>query len=446
MSATHRPNPQSNAGLRKLIWRLAVPNIVSNITVPLLSLVDVGLAGNMPTYGSIGAVALASVVVNTLYWLFGFLRMGTTGLVAQAYGADDVEAINRNLGRGVVLALAIGLLLSLATPLMTFFVHTMAQGDAEIARQARLYVRIALWGAPATMLLYVFNGWFIGMQNTRTPMAGAILINVVNILVSYWCVRGWTMGVEGLAWGTIVAQYIGVCFLFIRAVYSYRSVLKRFSRHDFLHFKGAHHYLGINRDLFLRSILLSGVTLFFTYASTGEGEVIVSSNTLLLQFFTLFSYFMDGFAYAGEALAGRFIGMKERFLLQRLIRQLFLIGIPLALLASILYYTVPGPLLHLLSNRDEIASMAMNYVHWVALIPLAGFAAFLWDGIFIGGTYAKGLLWSMLLAAALFFTLYYALHSTMGVSALWLAFNVYLFARGMMQTLLYPRFLRQLKL
>ncbi|MBB6276481.1 MATE family efflux transporter [Porphyromonas circumdentaria] len=434
----------TSASLRRLIWGLAIPNIVSNITVPLLSLVDVGLAGNMSVYGSIGAVALASVVVNTLYWLFGFLRMGTTGLVAQAYGANDVEAINRNLGRGVVLALLIGLLLSLLMPLMAFFVHVMAQGDAEMATQAERYIRIALLGAPATMLLYVFNGWFIGMQNTRTPMVGAILVNVINIFISYLCVRGLDMGVEGLAWGTIGAQYIGVIFLWLRALFSYRSVLAHFRAKDLLQLTGARHYLGVNRDLFLRSILLSGVTLFFTYASTAEGELIVSSNTLLLQFFTLFSYFMDGFAYAGEALAGRFIGMKQRVLLQRLVHQLFAIGVPLTLLAGLLYYLLPAPLLHLLSSREDIVQTAMEYVHWAALIPPMGFAAFLWDGIFIGGTYAKGLLWSMLWATALFFILYYSLHPILGVTALWIAFNAYLLTRGVVQTLLFPRFLRRL--
>lgn len=434
----------SNASLRKLIWGLAIPNIVSNITVPLLSLVDVGLAGNMAVYGSIGAVALASVVVNTLYWLFGFLRMGTTGLVAQAFGADDVEAINRNLGRGVVLALLIGILLSLTMPLMAFFVHAMAQGDIEMAFQAERYIRVSLLGAPATMLLYVFNGWFIGMQNTRTPMIGAILVNLLNILISYVCVRGYAMGVEGLAWGTIVAQYIGVLFLLLSARFLYRPILKQFRIKELSQLHGARHYLGVNRDLFLRSILLSGVTLFFTYASTKEGEVVVSANTLLLQFFTLFSYFMDGFAYAGEALAGRFIGMKQRSLLERLVRQLFIIGVPLTLFTALLYYLLPAPLLHLLSNREDIVASAMEYVFWAALIPPMGFAAFLWDGIFIGGTYAKGLLWSMLWAAALFFLLYYTLHPYWGVTALWLAFNVYLLTRGAVQTFLFPRFLRRL--
>lgn len=431
--------------MRRQIIALALPNIVSNITVPLLSLVDVGLAGNMDSYGSIGSVALASVSVSTLYWLFGFLRLGTTGLVAQSYGAEDIRGINRHLGRGIFLAMLFGFILTFLTPLMVQFATFMAQGDAALAIQAKEYIRIALLGAPAAMLLYVLNGWFIGMQDTRTPMTAAIFINLLNIGLSYAFVRGTSMGVEGLALGTIIAQYIGVIFLFSAAWYRYRRYLCQFILSEIVNFEGLNRYLGLNRDLFLRSALLSSVTVFFTYASTTEGEVIVSANTLLLQLFTLFSYFMDGFAYAGEALMGRFVGMQRRDLAHRLVGELFLIAAPLSLLTAILYFLFPHPILNLLSNRADIVGAALQYIVWIALVPPLGFAAFLWDGVFVGATYARGLFGSMLVAAVFFFGLYYALHPYLGATALWVAFDSYLLTRGLIQTLLYPRLLGRIK-
>ena len=190
--------------MRRHIVRLALPNIVSNITVPLLSLVDVGLAGHLESGNAIGAVAIASGSLNTLYWLFGFLRMGTTGYVAQSFGRSDVRRINLYLVRGLFMALVFGVLLTFATPLVTAFAHFMAQNESGIGREAEGYIHIALLGAPAALALYVLNGWFIGMQNTRAPMATAIFINVLNIAISYSLVTFGGRGVDGLATGTVV--------------------------------------------------------------------------------------------------------------------------------------------------------------------------------------------------------------------------------------------------
>ena len=427
--------------MRRRIVLLALPNILSNITVPLLSLVDVGLAGHTPEgKTAIGAVAVASGVVSTLYWLFGFLRMGTTGFVAQCFGARDLKQINQHLAQGLSLALLSGLLLFLATPLVSLFVRLMAQDQLAIAASARLYVSIALCGAPAAMLLYVLNGWFIGMQNTRIPMIGAISINLINIVLSALFVQipGW--GVEGLALGTIIAQYVGVLLLGLLAVWRYGRVLRHFCWRDLFRLRRRKGYFSTQRDLFIRSALLSAVTLFFTYASTSYGEEVVAANTLLLQFFHLFSYFMDGFAYAGEALTGRYVGMQRRDLVQMLVRQLFFFGWPLALLTSLFYLLVPSPLLHLLSDSPEVVAVALRWVPYIAFVPLLGFAAFLWDGVFVGATYARGLRTSMLVASALFFGFYYLMRASWGVAALWISFDLYLAARGLVQWRLWRRY------
>lgn len=431
--------------MRRRIVLLALPNILSNITVPLLSLVDVGLAGHTAAgQTAIGAVAVASGVVSTLYWLFGFLRMGTTGFVAQSLGAGDLKQVNQHLARGLSLALLSGLLILLSTPLVLLFVRLMAQEQLAIAASAQRYASMALWGAPAAMLLYVLNGWFIGMQNTRIPMIGAITINLINILLSALFVQKLGWGVEGLALGTIIAQYVGVLLLGLLALARFRRVLRHFCWRDLLHLGGGKGYFSTQRDLIVRSALLSAVTLFFTYASTNYGEEVVAANTLLLQFFHLFSYFMDGFAYAGEALTGRYTGMQRPDLVRLLVRQLFLLGAPLALLASLLYLLAPTPLLHLLSDGGEVVAVALRWIPFIAVVPILGFAAFLWDGIFVGATYARGLLASMLVASALFFGFYYLMRAMWGVAALWLAFDLYLSARGFVQWYLWARLSRQI--
>ena len=431
--------------MRRHIVRLALPNIVSNITVPLLSLVDVGLAGHLESGNAIGAVAIASGSLNTLYWLFGFLRMGTTGYVAQSFGRSDVRRINLYLVRGLFMALVFGVLLTFATPFVTAFAHFMAQNESGIGRESEGYIHIALLGAPAALALYVLNGWFIGMQNTRAPMATAIFINVLNIAISYSLVTFGGRGVDGLATGTVVAQYAGVLLLCGVALIKYRRLL-RFARiTDAFSTEHLGEFLGTGRDIFVRSLLLSAVTLFFTYASVGEGALTVAANTVLLQLFSLFSYFTDGFAYAAEALTGRYLGQKREDKLRMMVRMVFRIAFVATLATTMLYFFLPKQIIGILSDKPEVIDTAMRYAYWVALVPLSGFAAFIWDGIFVGATYSRGLLWSIVAASAIFFALYYSLQPIWGNHAIWFAFDMYLLTRGVMQYFLWKRFHRTIE-
>ncbi|WP_373763787.1 MATE family efflux transporter [Porphyromonas loveana] len=421
------------------ILRLAVPNIISNITVPLLTIVDVALAGHMESAGSIGAVAVAAGVVNYAFWLFAFLRMGTTGFTAQAFGRSDVRAITRYLARGVLLALGAGLLLIVAAPLVERFGHLLASGQETIGREAREYIRIALWGAPAALLIYVFNGWYVGMQNTRIPMWVAILSNLINIVLSFYFVKGLDMGVVGLATGTVVAQYIGLALLVGVAMFRYRRVLRFFRLGSLSDTSGYGVYLRTGGDLFVRTAMLGAVTLFFTSASSAIGETTVAANALLMQLFTLFSYFMDGFAYAGEALTGRYIGARRADDLRLMIRRLFFIGTIVSLVVTILYLLFPVALLSLLSDKQAVVSHASRYAVWAGIVPLVSFAAFLWDGVFVGATASAAMRTAMTAAFVVFFAVYYAFRLPMGEAALWLAFNLYLLTRSLMQTLWYRR-------
>lgn len=415
------------------ILHIALPSIVSNITVPLLGLIDVSIVGHLGAASYIGAIAVGGMLFNMIYWLFGFLRMGTGGLTAQAYGRHDLQEVTRILLR----SLSISLLLSLALLLLQYPIRNIAfmcmDTSEEVRQLATLYFHICIWGAPATLGLYGFTGWYIGMQNSRFPMFIAITQNIVNIAASLFFVFVLKMKVEGVALGTLVAQYAGLgmaCLLWLAYYRPLRKYLRQKALFDRTKMK---RFFQVNRDIFFRTLCLIAVTVFFTSTGAAYGDVVLAVNALLMQLFTLFSYFMDGFAYAGEALTGKYIGAKDNQSLRLTIRHLFKWGIALSLLFTLLYGAGGKSFLGLLTNDTSVISASEEYIYWVLAIPLAGFSAFLLDGICIGATATHLMLRSMLVASASFFLLYYGLHDTLGNHALWMAFIVYLALRGVVQ-------------
>lgn len=419
------------------ILHIALPSIVSNITVPLLGLIDVSIVGHLGAASYIGAIAVGGMLFNMIYWLFGFLRMGTGGLTAQAYGRHDLQEVTRILLR----SLSISLLLALALLLLQYPIRNIAfmcmNTSEEVRQLATLYFHICIWGAPATLGLYGFTGWYIGMQNSRFPMFIAITQNIVNIAASLFFVFVLKMKVEGVALGTLVAQYAGLgmaCLLWLAYYRPLRKYLRQKALFDRTEMK---RFFQVNRDIFFRTLCLIAVTVFFTSTGAAYGDVVLAVNALLMQLFTLFSYFMDGFAYAGEALTGKYIGAKDNQSLRLTIRHLFKWGIALSLLFTLLYGAGGKSFLGLLTNDTSVISASEEYIYWVLAIPLAGFSAFLLDGICIGATATHLMLRSMLVASASFFLLYYGLHDTLGNHALWMAFIVYLALRGIVQAFYY---------
>lgn len=419
------------------ILHIALPSIVSNITVPLLGLIDVSIVGHLGAASYIGAIAVGGMLFNMIYWLFGFLRMGTGGLTAQAYGRHDLQEVTRILLR----SLSISLLLALVLLLLQYPIRNIAfmcmDTSEEVRQLATLYFHICIWGAPATLGLYGFTGWYIGMQNSRFPMFIAITQNIVNIAASLFFVFVLKMKVEGVALGTLVAQYAGLgmaCLLWLAYYRPLRKYLRQKALFDRTEMK---RFFQVNRDIFFRTLCLIAVTVFFTSTGAAYGDVVLAVNALLMQLFTLFSYFMDGFAYAGEALSGKYIGAKDNQSLRLTIRHLFKWGIALSLLFTLLYGAGGKSFLGLLTNDTSVISASEEYIYWVLAIPLAGFSAFLLDGICIGATATHLMLRSMLVASTSFFLLYYGLHDTLGNHALWMAFIVYLALRGIVQAFYY---------
>ena len=417
----------------KRILDIALPSIVSNITVPLLGLIDVMIVGHLGATSYIGAIAVGGMLFNIIYWIFGFLRMGTGGMVSQAYGRGDDGEIIRLLLRSVSIGLSVALTLILLQYPIRKLAFTFIEATPDVRANAELYFHICIWGAPAVLGLYSFNGWFIGMQNSRIPMMIAITQNIVNILASLCFVFCLNMKIEGVALGTMIAQYAGFLMAFTLWFTRYANYRRRISWSGVFEKGALIRFFQVNRDIFFRTICLVAVTVYFTSAGSAQGEVILAVNTLLMQLFTLFSYIMDGFAYAGEALTGRFIGANDRESLRLTIRDLFRWGIALSALFTVAYAMGGTPFLRLLTDDSVVLNAVSPYYYWVLAIPFAGFAAFLYDGIFIGATATRMMLQSMLVATITFFVLYFAFRGILGNHALWMAFITYLILRGVMQ-------------
>lgn len=427
---------------RKII-NLALPSIVSNITVPLLGLVDTAITGHMGEARYIGAIAVGSMVFNIMYWLFAFLRMGTGGMTAQAYGRKDFCDADLTGLRAITISSLIGLaIIILQYPLLHLVMWFIAP-DENVLQLVYSYCYICIWGAPASLGLFALNGWFVGMQNTKIPMFISITQNVVNILVSLLLVYWFGMKIEGVATGTLIAQWAGFLmgsFFFIRMrrqlVYENKSRIS-FSR--IFETSAMKSFFTVNRDIFLRTLFLVSVNLYFVAAGAKGGEIILAVNTLLMQLFILYSYIMDGFAYAAEALCGRFYGANDKASLTETIRKVFYWSMGLTAIYSLVYGIGGLDFLRLLTNEENVIAASEDYIFWAILIPLAGMVAFVWDGVFIGMTMTRGMLSGTFVAAIVFFITYFSLEPTLNNHALWLAFILYLTARGVTQSVYWWR-------
>ena len=422
--------------MNKQILHIALPSIISNITVPLLALVDTTIVGHLGSASYIAAIALGGMIFNMIYWLFNFLRMGTGGLTAQAYGANQHQATSYILLRSLTIAGGIALtLLLLQRPIFQVTFHFVT-ATAEVRSLASIYFNILIWGAPAMLALYSFTGWFLGMQNARIPMCIAITQNVVNIAVSTLLVFGCHLKIEGVALGTLISQYTALLLAVIFCLTKF-DVKQHFELKAILDINTLKRFFQINRDIFLRTLCLIAVTTYFTSAGSTQGELTLAANTLLMQFFIIFSYCMDGFAYAGEALGGRYFGAHDRLNFQRVTRCLFAWGGALSVLFFFIYFLSGTSLLHLLTDDSQVINRAQQYLPIIYFIPLISFAAFLFDGLYIGTTATRYMLISMFCASAAFFVLINV--CTLSNTLLWLAFLVYLGGRGLMQAFLFKK-------
>ena len=416
--------------LNRRILHIALPAIVSNITVPLLGLIDVAIVGHLGSAAYIGAIAVGGMIFNVMYWLFGFLRMGTSGMTSQALGQRNLTEAVRLLVRSMGVALAVALVMILLQVPLRQTALSVMQPSATVREFAEVYFDILIWGAPAMLCLYSLTGWFIGMQNSRMPMVIAITQNVVNIVASLGFVFGLGMKVEGVALGTLVAQYAGFLMAVVMWVVAYGRLWKHFQSEALFAWRSMKGFLGVNRDIFLRSLCVMAVMLFFTATGARSGNMTLAVNALFMQLYLLYSHFMDGFAYAGEALVGKYAGAADKRSLRRCVSHLFAWGWSLAAIFAFAYGVFNHEVMSLFSDKPEVVAFAAAYRWWIALAPIAGMAAFIWDGVFVGLTATRQMLLSLAGATAVYFTIYFLFPLADANDCLWTAFLAYLAVRG----------------
>ena len=431
--------------MNRSILKLAIPNIISNITIPLLGLVDMILMGHLSSPIYIGAIALGGTIFSVLYSFFSFLRAGTTGFTAQSYGANNSIEISYSLYRSVTIAILAFLLILCTQKPIARLSLALLDGSNDVKELAITYFFVRIWAAPANMLLYCLNGWFIGMQNTKIPMAIAIIINVLNIAFSIFFVVAMKQDVVGVALGTVIAQYCGLATALVFILTKYSKYLIKVDINILLNINKLKRFFKVNTDLMIRSILLVLTIAFFTNQSAKLGDNILSINMILLQFFYIFSYFTDGFAYAGEALVGKFVGANDKNNLRCVVIHLFKWGAYICIPFAILYAVFPTTFVKMISNQTIILEQIRPYYIYMVLIPIITFAAFLWDGIYIGATASKAIRNTMIISSIMvFLPMWYILVPVYSNHGLWIAFLGFMLARGISMTFFAKKHILQL--
>jgi len=432
--------------MNREILRLAVPSIVSNITVPLLGLVDVAITGHMGNACYMAAIAVGSMMFNVMYWLFSFLRFGTGGLTAQVYGRTDGDrtemcGVTEVLRRSMLMCIGIALMLMLLqVPLFRLAVWFIVP-ENDLVHIIRTYYNICIWGTLPSLSLYALAGWFVGMQNTRVPMYVSVLQNVLNILLSCFFVYGLGMKIEGVALGTVIAQWAGMLGAIARLPRKVLGKLLRLLKN--IDVRGIEDLMSMKKlcrvysTLFVRTIFLIAVNLYFIKAGARGGATILAVNSVLMQMFILYPYVMDGFSFAAEALCGRYYGASDYHSFRMALRGVWLWSLVLTAVYTFAYALGGEVFLSLLTNDASVRNAATEYLPWAIVIPLCGVAAFVWDGVFVGITNITGMLLGTFGGAVSFFVVYYLLFRSMGNHALWLAFNLYLLMRGLVQTVVF---------
>lgn len=425
--------------MNKSILKIAVPAILSNVIVPLLGLVDLTIAGHIGDAVTIGAVSVGATMFSLTYWNFGFLRMGTSGLTAQAYGARDRRQMSVMLFRSVALALLLGIaIVALQSPIRWLLLAAISPSEA-VHTHASQYFSIIIWGAPATLATMSLTGWFIGMQNSTYPLAVSMVVNAVNIVCSLCFVFAMRLGFIGISLGTLAAQWCGfILSAFFAARMMRKETLGYAPRVEEM-LRGLGRFFSVNRDIFLRSLCVMAVMLFFTATGARSGNMTLAVNALFMQLYLLYSHFMDGFAYAGEALVGKYAGAADKHSLRRCVSHLFAWGWSLAAIFAFAYGVFNHEVMSLFSDKPEVVAFAAAYRWWIALAPIAGMAAFIWDGVFVGLTATRQMLLSLAGATAVYFTIYFLFPLADANDCLWTAFLAYLTVRGVILWLCFAR-------
>ncbi len=420
------------------VLKIALPIVLSNATVPILGAVDTGVVGQLGEAAPIGAVGIGAVILSTIYWIFGFLRMGTTGLAAQARGAGDEAETGALLMRGLLLAGGAGLFFILAQALVFWGAFTLAPASAEVEGLARQYLEIRIWGAPATIGLYAVTGWLIAMERTRGVFLLQIWMNGLNIVLDLWFVLGLGWGVEGVATATLIAEWSGLAL----GLWLCGSAFAGDQWHDWarifdrLRIK---RMMQVNGDIMVRSVLLNLSFTTFLFLGADLGDVTLAANQVLIQLLQMTAFALDGFAFSAEALVGGAVGARDPARLRRaaIVSSYWGVGFSVAL-ALVFWWGGPA-LIDLMATAPQVRETARHYLIWVALAPLISVASFMFDGIYIGATWTRDMRIAMIQAVGVYVIALVILVPALGNHGLWLALMVLNTARAATLAARYPR-------
>lgn len=420
----------SAASTHRAVWRIAGPMILSNLSIPLLGMVDTAVVGHLPHPQYLGAVAVGTTLFNFLYLGLNFLRMGTTGVTAQIHGSGDTEAMRGALGQGLLLALILAcVLLVLQWPLRELGLWLIGP-SAGVSGYARVYFDYRIWAAPAVLADYVLLGWFLGMQNARAPLVLLLVVNVANIALDFLFVFGLGMNVDGVGLATVIAEYLGLSVALWLVARELRHYPGRWRRAQVLDGTRLRHLIGINANIFARTICVLFAFGFFTAQGARMGDVVLAANALLLNMQSFMAYGLDGLAHAAEALVGRAVGAHDARGFRDAVRATLLWSLGVGMLFAATYGVFGGAIIHLLTNLPRVRDTAHEYLPWMILSPLISVWAFLYDGVYIGSTRAREMRNTMLVAVLACYLPAWYLTRGLGNHGLWLSLMVFIAARG----------------
>ena len=425
--------PLTHARVLAIAW----PIVLSNLTVPLLGLVDTGVVGQLGQPQAIGAVGIGAIVLTSIYWVFGFLRMGTSGLVAQAHGAGDAPEIGAHLLRALAIAGAAGLAFIILQMPIFWAAFRLAPASDGVESLARDYLAIRIWGAPATIALYAITGWLIAVERTRAVLGLQLVQNGLNVVLDLWFVLGLGLGVAGVAWATLLAEMSGLALGLWLGRHVLAAALRRarglWARDRVVRLAR------VNGDIMIRSVLLQGCMTSFLFLGAGQGDVPLAANQVLLQFVALTAYALDGFAFAAESLVGQAVGARRPDRVRRAAMLTSGWGLGGAVVLGAAFWLGGGALIDLLTTAPEVRAEARLYLPWMALAPLVGVAAWMLDGIFIGATLTREMRNAMVQSVAVFAACALILPPIIGNHGLWVALMALNGARAITMLRLYPR-------
>ena len=422
--------------MNREILKLAIPSIFANITVPLVGMVDVAIAGRLGEAALIGGIAVATMLFDLLYWNMGFLRVGTSGMVAQAYGRGDYADAMRTFVQGLFTSTVIAVLIWAIQFVYVDLAFRFIECSPEVEKLAREYYFIRIWAAPATLSLYVFKGFFIGMQDTVRPMAVDVTVNVTNLVASVVFALYAGMGFRGIALGTVVAQYVGLVLSIVFMWIYYSHTFKYIDLKGSIHLGSVKKFFVLNSNLFIRSVGLLFIYTGFTSLSAQYGDVLLAVCTIMMKLMMLFSYFVDGFAYAAEAITGKYIGSGDRESLYKSVKLIFLWSVGIGVVSTFAYLFAGEQMVRMMTDNLQVIESSRGFLFWLLIMPVVSCAAFTWDGIYIGATASRAIRNSMLYAVAAFYLCYFALNHYIGVQALWVGYMAHLLARTIYLTII----------